>query len=433
MTEVELKLGNFQGLRKDLQACYALYNHDIGHNNFITFNLVFHISKQPTHLSICTIYFSHLISFFHSFIPNVFFPFPRSFMHKRKRTNACICRVLSRSWKSLRLPTNFHDTSNLLDTSMVWKFVGSQLPTFWTLPWYGNLLEVNFQPFGHFHGMEICWKSNFQPFGHFHGMEICWKSTSNLLDTSMVWKFVGSQLPTFWTLPWYGNLLEVNFQPFGHFHGMEICWKSTSNLLDTSMVWKFVGSQLPTFWTLPWYGNLLEVNFQPFGHFHGMEICWKSTSNLLDTSMVWKFVGSQLPTFWTLPWYGNLLEVNFQPFGHFHGMEICWKSTSNLLDTSMVWKFVGSPSNLLDTSMVWKFVGSQLPTFWTLPWYGNLLEVNFQPFGHFHGMEICWKSTSNLLGMEICWKSTSNLLDTSMVWKFVGSRNDFHDLERTRF
>ena len=45
-------------------------------------------------------------------------------------------------------------------------------------------------------------------------------------------------LPTFWTLPWYGNLL-----------------KSASNLLDTSMVWKFV-----------------EVNFQPFGHFHGVEI-----------------------------------------------------------------------------------------------------------------------------------------------------------------
>ena len=140
-------------------------------------------------------------------------------------------------------------------------------------------------------------------------MEICWKSTSNLLDTSMVWKFVESQLPTFWTLPWYGNLLKVNFQPFGHFHGMEICWKTTSNLLDTSMVWQFVGRQLPTFWTLPWYGNLLEDNFQHFGHFHGMAICWKSTSNLLDISMVWQFVGSQLPTFWTLPWDGNLLEV----------------------------------------------------------------------------------------------------------------------------
>ena len=50
-------------------------------------------------------------------------------------------------------------------------------------------------------------------------------------------------------------------------------------------------------------------------------------------------------------------------------------------------------SNVLDTSMVWKFVGSQLPTFWTLPWYGDLLEVS---------------------------------------WKFVGSRN-FHDLEKTRF
>ena len=89
------------------------------------------------------------------------------------------------------------------------------------------------------------------------------------------------------------NKFSWHFQPFGYFHGMDICWKSTSNLLDTSMVWKFVGSQLPTFWTLPWHGHLLEVNFQPFGYFHGMEMCWKSTSNLLDTSMVWKFVGSR--------------------------------------------------------------------------------------------------------------------------------------------
>ena len=117
--------------------------------------------------------------------------------------------------------------------------------------------------------------------------------------------------------PWY-------FQRFGH-----------------PMVWKFVGSQLPTFWTLPWYGNLLEVNFQPFGHFHGMEICWKSTSNHLDTSMVWKFVGSQLPTIWTLPWYGNLLEVNFQPFGHFHGMEIFGKfvGSRNFHDLEKTWFF----------------------------------------------------------------------------------------------
>ena len=131
----------------------------------------------------------------------------------------------------------------------------------------------------------------FQTFGHFHGMEICWKSTSNLLDTSMVWKFVGSQLPTFWTLPWYGNLLEVNFQPFGHFYGMEICGKSTSNLLDTSMVWKFVRSQL---------------------------------LNRLDTSMVWKFVGSQLPTFWTLLWYGNLLEVEISMIWRRHEFSIDW-------------------------------------------------------------------------------------------------------------
>ena len=128
----------------------------------------------------------------------------------------------------------------------------------------------------------------FQPFGHFHGMEIWWKSTSNLLDTSMTWKFVGSQLPT-----------------FGHFHGMEIWWKSTSNL-----------------WALSWYGNLMEVNFQPFGHFHGMEICWKSTSNLLDTSMVWKFDGSQLPTFWTLPWY-------------WHFLKICWKYRGHLLEVEI--------------------------------------------------------------------------------------------------
>ena len=84
-------------------------------------------------------------------------------------------------------------------------------------------------------------------------------------------------LPTFWTLPWYGNLLEVNFQRFGHFHGMQICWKSTSNFLDTSMVWKFVGSQLSTFWTLPWYK-------------HFWEICWKYHGNLLEVeiSMIWR-------------------------------------------------------------------------------------------------------------------------------------------------
>ena len=130
-------------------------------------------------------------------------------------------------------------------------------------------MEVNCQPFEHFHGMDICWKSTSNLFGHFHGMDICWKSTSNLLDTSMVWTFVGSQLPTFWTLPWYGNLLEVNFQPF----------------VDTSMVWKFVGSQLSTFWTLPWYGNLLEVNFQP-SNFHTTKVAKR-----LEVS--WKFVGSR--------------------------------------------------------------------------------------------------------------------------------------------
>ena len=191
---------------------------------------------------------------------------------------------------------------------MVWKFVGSQLATFSTLPWYENLKSL---------------KSTSNLLDTFHDMEICLKSTSDLLDTSMVWKFVGSQLPTFWTLSWYGNLLEVNFQPFGHFHGMEICWKSTSNLLNTSIVWKFVGSQLPAFWTLPWYGNLLEVNLQPFRHCHGMKICLKSTSNLLDT---------------------------------FHDMEICLKSTSDLLDTSMTRKFVGSRKSPLsgeDTIFQW--------------------------------------------------------------------------------
>ena len=54
-------------------------------------------------------------------------------------------RVLSRSWKSFRLPTNFRDTSNLLDTSMVWNSLEVNFPTFWTLPWYG-------------HSLEICWK-----------------------------------------------------------------------------------------------------------------------------------------------------------------------------------------------------------------------------------------------------------------------------------
>ena len=45
-----------------------------------------------------------------------------------------------------------------------------------------------------------------------------------------------------------------------------------------------------------------------------------------------------------------------------------------------------------------------LPTFWTLPWYGKL--------------------------MEFCLKYHGNLFEVS--WNFVGSRNDFHDL-KTRF
>ena len=60
--------------------------------------------------------------------------------------------------------------------------------------------------------------------------------------------------------------------------------------------------------------------------------------------------------------------------------------------------------------MVWTFVGSQL-----------------QPFGHFHDMEICWKSTSNLLDTSMVWKFVGNLLEVS--WKFVESQN-FHDLEK---
>ena len=64
---------------------------------------------------------------------------------------------------------------------MVWKFVGSQLPTF-----------------SNFHTMEVSKRLEVDFQGHFHGMEICWKSTSNLLDTSMVWKFVGSQISMIW-------------------------------------------------------------------------------------------------------------------------------------------------------------------------------------------------------------------------------------------
>ena len=47
-------------------------------------------------------------------------------------------RVISISWKSLRLPTNFHDTSNLLDISMVWKFVGNLLEVEISMIWRGH-------------------------------------------------------------------------------------------------------------------------------------------------------------------------------------------------------------------------------------------------------------------------------------------------------
>ena len=89
---------------------------------------------------------------------------------------------------------------------------------------------------------------------------------------------------------------------------------------------------LPTFWTLPWYGNLLEVDFQPFGHFHGMEICWKSTFNLLDTSMVWKFVGSIMEICWK-SWNFHYLErtrffqckVNERSLLQSHCFSVCKK------------------------------------------------------------------------------------------------------------
>ena len=35
--------------------------------------------------------------------------------------------------------------------------------------------------------------------------------------------------------------------------------------------------------------------------------------------------------------------------------------------------------------MVWKIVGNLLEICWN--YHRNLLEVNFQSFGHFHGME----------------------------------------------
>ena len=61
----------------------------------------------------------------------------------------------SPDWKSLRLPTFSMILPTFLDTSMAWKFVGSQLPTFWTLPWYGNLLEIREKYHGNLLEVEI--------------------------------------------------------------------------------------------------------------------------------------------------------------------------------------------------------------------------------------------------------------------------------------
>ena len=160
-------------------------------------------------------------------------------------------------------------TSNLLDTSMVWKFDGSQLPTFWTLPWYGNLMEVNFQPFGHFQ--------------------------------------------------WYGNLMEVNFQPFGHFHCIEICWKSTSNLLDTSMVWNFLGNLLEVKISMMWRRHDFSsegLNFftaMPYSHSfasHYRDSCSSPTGFAVlcefeSRSSVLSCVSSVFSGFFALPRYSK--------------------------------------------------------------------------------------------------------------------------------
>ena len=94
-----------------------------------------------------------------------------------------------------------------------------------------------------------------------------------------------------------------------------------------------LGSQLPTFWTLPWYGNLLEVNFQLFGHFHGMEIWkgWKLTSNKFPYHGSVQKVGSWLPTNFHTMEVSKKLEVDFQQ------ISIPWKCPKG-------WKYHGNLS-----------------------------------------------------------------------------------------
>ena len=69
---------------------------------------------------------------------------------------SCLLQIM----ESLQLQTNVHDICNLLDTSMVWKFVGKST---------SNLLDTSMD-------------RNF--------LEICWKYHGNLLEVeiSMIWR-----------------------------------------------------------------------------------------------------------------------------------------------------------------------------------------------------------------------------------------------------
>ena len=64
-------------------------------------------------------------------------------------------------------------------------------------------------------------------------------------------------------------------------HGTVHHWKNRGNHCDFQQI----SMILPTFWTLPWYGNLLEICWK-----YGMEICWKYHGNLLEVkiSMIWR-------------------------------------------------------------------------------------------------------------------------------------------------
>ena len=241
------------------------------------------------------------------------------------------------------LPTNFHtmEVSKRLEVDFQQISIPWKCPKGWKLtsnkfPYHGSVQKVGSWLPTNFHTMEVSKRLevDFQQISIPWKCPKGWKLTSNKFPYHGSVQKVGSWLPTNFHTMEVSKRLEVDFQQISIPWKCPKGWKLTSNKFPYHGSVQKVGSWL---WTLPWYGNLLEVNFQPFGPFHLMEICWKSTSNLLDTSMIWKFVRSQLPTFWTLPWHGHFFR---------NIMEICWKSTQFFQWTRLVLKYKKWQTNL---------------------------------------------------------------------------------------